>query len=62
MNINQVSKLFGSTNDRIKQQYADNAKILRQCEEQAKKTGKKYRGKTADQWGKFAEQYEQKAI
>lgn len=59
--IEQTAKMYGITVERLKQQYADNAKGMERMYNKAVETGKKVGGFTADQLKEKIEQFKNMA-
>lgn len=58
MNAVVVANLFGTSPDRVREQYRKNARQLRTLEKQARALGGKYRGYAADEWAAKASRFE----
>lgn len=56
-----VASFFQVSPERIRMQYAENAKQLRGLQAKAERTGKKVNGATAEQWNKMASRFEKLA-
>ena len=58
LSISELAAMFNVSEDRIRQQYADNAAVLKTMYEKAVRTGKKVNGYTAAQLKEDYQRYE----